>query len=396
MGVRANEISQWSIEHWGTVDLESRLFFDEPLYAGQKRNDLSLTLKPTLYFEGSGNGSFTFTPFLKVDGSDSKRTHADIREAYYLTYGFLDDIEWELRLGIDQVFWGTAESNHLVNIVNQTDLVDDSGGDEKLGQPMIHGTLSGEWGTLDLFVLPFHRPRTFPGSAGRLRSAIPIETNKSSIKYEHSSGRRHIDLAARFSNSIGPLDFGVSAFRGTSREPHLTPVGSPPVIVQNYNLIEQVGLDLQLTLGAFLGKAELRSRNGFAETGSDKVSHNAFVVGGEYSIYGIFESDADLTLLAEWSQDERRGQASASLQNDVFVAARYALNDIGDTNMTAAIVDDLDYDTRTLSLEFNRRLTDSASLSLEAFKFLSKDMSDLSSWQIRNDDHLAVQIRYSF
>ena len=402
-GPGAADLDEWTSEYWGTASLESRLFADKPLYPGQKRNDFGLTLKPTLYFEGPEGDSFTFTPYLRVDGSDSKRTHGDIREAYYLTFGWLDDIEWELRVGIDQVFWGTAESNHLVNIVNQSDLVDHPNGEEKLGQPMVHGTVSGDWGTVNLLVLPYHRPRTFPGASGRLRPGWPVRTDGNSIVYEHRSGKRHVDFAARYGNSVGALDFGVSAFKGTSREPLLKPAGNdgntppgPTHLVQHYNLIEQVGLDLQLTLDAFLGKAEIISRKGFAETGSRKSTHNAFVIGGEYAIYGVFESDADLTLLAEWSQDERRADATTALQNDVFLAARYALNDVEDTSMTAAIVEDLDYDTRTLNLEFSRRLSDTVSVSLEAFKFLRTDKRDRQTWQVRDDDYLAVNLKYGF
>lgn len=324
----------------------------------------------------------------------------------------MEDTEWELRVGIDQVFWGTAESNHLVNIVNQSDVVDHPNGEEKLGQPMVHGTLSGDWGTVNLLALPYHRPRTFPGASGRLRPALPVRTGGNSIVYEHRSGQRHVDLAARYGNSVGALDFGISAFKGTSREPLLVPFCSdntpvpmngtcdapnfPTHMVQRYNLIEQVGLDLQLTLDAFLGKAEVISRKGFAGTGSGKSTHNAFVIGGEYAIYGVFGSDADLTLLAEWSQDERRAAATTALQNDVFLAARYALNDVEDTSMTAAIVEDLDYDTRTLNLEFSRRLSDTVSVNLEAFKFLRKDIRDRQTSQVHGDDYLAVNLKYGF
>ena len=218
---QSEEFSDWSTEYWGTVGLEGRMFLNPPAWPGQKSNDVSLTIKPTLYLEGPESGSITITPYARIDGSDRNRTHLDIREAYYLVYGSLEETEWELRLGIDQVFWGTAESNNLVNVVNQTDLVDNPGGKEKLGQPMIHGTLSGEWGSLGLLVLPYHRPRTFPGTAGRLRPRFPISAEN--IQYESTSKERNIDLAARYSNSFGPLDLGLSVFDGTSREPWLTP-----------------------------------------------------------------------------------------------------------------------------------------------------------------------------
>ena len=374
--------------------MESRLFFKDPLYPGQRRHDLSLTVEPTLYLEQIDGGSITFTPHLRVDDSKDGNLSADIREAYYLTYGYFGDTEWELRLGIDQVFWGTAESNNLVNIVNQTDLAADPSGDAKLGQPMAHGTLAGDWGTLDLLVLPFHRPRTFPGAEDRLRPALPVESRRHTIKYEHRSGDRHIDLAARYGHSIGPLDFGISGFKGTSREPLLGISGF--ALTQQYNQIEQVGLDLQLTLDDFIGKAEFINRTGFAGSGTGKSTYNAFVVGGEHSIYGVFDSDADLTLMAEWSMDSRRAQATTPLQNDLFLGARYALNDVDDTDFTAAIIEDLDYATRGLNLIFTRRLTDSLSLEMEAQTFLATDQKDLQMWQVRNDDFIAVNLTVGF
>ena len=374
--------------------MEGRLFPEKPLYPGQRRHDLSTTIEPTLYLEQLDGSSITFTPHLRVDDANGGEFSADVREAYYLTYGYFDETEWELRLGIDQVFWGTAESNHLVNIVNQTDYAADPSGDAKLGQPMAHGTLAGDWGTLNLLVLPFHRPRTFPGAEDRLRPALPIESRRKTIKYEHPSGARHIDLAARYGHSIGPLDFGISGFKGTSREPLLGLEGFS--LTQQYNQTEQVGLDLQLTLDDFIGKAEFISRRGIYGPGADKSTYHAFVVGGEHSIYGVFDSDADLTLLAEWSKDSRSELATNPLQNDLFLGARYALNDVDDTGFTAAIVEDLDYATRSLSLKFSRRLTDSVSLEMEAYSLLGSDYRDLQMWQIRNDHFVAVSLNIGF
>ena len=73
-------------------------------------------------------------------------------------------------VGINSVFWRVVESNHLVDILNQTDLIEDIDGEEKLGQPMISLSTQQDWGGLSLFVLPWFRERTFPSEEGRLRS----------------------------------------------------------------------------------------------------------------------------------------------------------------------------------------------------------------------------------
>ena len=114
-------------------------------------------------------GGLPLSPFFRYDNADSRRTHADLREAYFLLFGEIGNGEWELRVGIDQVFWGVTESQHLVDIVNQIDLVEHPNGETKLGQPMVNITYSSDWGIVEFFVLPYHRARTFPGSSGRLR-----------------------------------------------------------------------------------------------------------------------------------------------------------------------------------------------------------------------------------
>ncbi len=390
----AEEFQDWTVESWGTVTFGSRIFLDDPAYPGQKDGQPSLIFEPTVYLESVEGNSFTLTPFILIDGTDSNRTHVDLREAYYLTFGSIGESEWELRLGIDQVFWGTAESNNPVNVINQTDFVVHPNGESKLGQPMIHGTLTGDWGMLDVIVMPYHRPRTFPGIKGRFRAPFPVQTSSKQIKYASSSGRNNIDLAARYSNSLGALDFGVSFFDGTSRDPSLVPLpdGEMPTFQQHYNLIKQFGLDVQLTMGAFLGKAEWITR----EDITAKTRYHASVIGGEFAIYGIFDSDADLTLFAEWNHDTRGEEATTPLQDDLFFATRYAFNDIMDTEITLAFIDDLDYDTKTLNIEFNRRLSDSFSLTAEVFKFIEEDSKDRQSSNIVNDEYVSLEISYSF
>ncbi len=443
MATGAEESGDWEAETWGTVNTTTRLFFDSPLDPQQSRHHASLAFEPTLYLENLDGQSFTFRPHIRAGESGTNAAGLDIREAYFLTYGNTEAFEWELRLGIDQVFWGTAESNNLVNIVNQTDFAADRSGDSRLGQPMIHGTIAGDFGILNLLVLPYHRPRTFPGRKGRLRPQQWVSDRSSDIRYTHEDGDNHIDFAARYGTTIGSLDVGVSAFKGTAREPTLAlknptaydrekPQNAtnprvqcydeksdlaqslapdpPDRLLQCYRQIEQVGLDLQLTLGDFLGKAEAITRSGFEtitstinpenmefDHKSDTSAYKAFVIGGEYSFYGIFESDADLTLFGEWSQDQRRESATTAFQNDLFLAARYNWNDAEETSFTAAVIDDLDYPTRSLSLLFERRLSDSVSIDIESFWFLrSPNDQDNALYPLRDDKFVEVSLVYGF
>ena len=46
----------------------------------------------------------------------------------------------ELRVGIGRVFWGVTESYKLVDVINQTDLVENVDHEDKLGQPLVNLT----------------------------------------------------------------------------------------------------------------------------------------------------------------------------------------------------------------------------------------------------------------
>ncbi|CAK2507010.1 exported hypothetical protein [Vibrio crassostreae] len=101
-GFSSEFVEQITPELAGQFNLEHRQFFSEGLQ-GQDKEQSSLVLQPEFYWEQQeGNGSFTFTPFYRLDSEDDERTHGDVREALYLTYW--DD--YELRAGVGKVFWG--------------------------------------------------------------------------------------------------------------------------------------------------------------------------------------------------------------------------------------------------------------------------------------------------
>ena len=386
----------------GRVAVESRWFPQTAAHDGQRNHNAGLVAEPKLYLQVAGSTGFTLAPFFRTDAADPARTHGDLREAYLLLSGPLGASEWELRLGVDRVFWGVAEARHLVDIVNQTDLVDHPNEKTKLGQPMAHLTFSGDWGAAELFAISYHRLRPFPGRAGRLRPEFRIDNDLAT--YESGAKEWHLDFAARYSHSFGPLDLGLSVFDGTSREPIMRPAAIrivqgqpvPGALAPHYEQIRQFGLDAQLTVEAWLLKLEAIHRSGASNTAGRKEAYAAFVVGGEYTFNGIFETDADLSLLAEWMIDGRRRRATNQYQNDLFLGARLAFNDVQGAEFIAGALLDLDTRTRTLNLEFNRRLTDSVSVTAEAVLLLQVDRADTIVHQTRRDSFIALNLTYSF
>ena len=306
-----------ALEVSGRVEIEPRAFLHAPEHRRQKHHALSFAVQPEFYHSfDDDRQSLVFTPFVRLDTADDRRSRFDVRE---LMYQRVFD-EFELRAGIGRVFWGVTESYHLVDVINQTDLVETIDLDEKLGQPLLNLTLARDWGVLDAFVLPGFRERTYPGREGRLRSEPFVDTSRAT--YESGAGRDRVDLAVRWSNAIGDFDIGVAHFRGTSREPRLLPVhvcadgssaspfrcppSAPPVelvLAPRYEVVDRTSLDLQATKDATLWKLEALHESGRGGT------YVAWVGGFEYTWYGINDSDSDLGLLVEHLFDGRGGRA---------------------------------------------------------------------------------------
>ncbi|MEQ1668360.1 MAG: hypothetical protein ABL868_07910, partial [Sulfuriferula sp.] len=337
------------------------------------QDEPSIVIQPSYFNEwNEGKNAFSFKPFYRWDDRDDARTHFDLRELVWRTnYGDKDQ-PWSLRVGIDKVFWGVAESHHLVDIINQTDLVEDPKGEQKLGQPMARTSFSNDWGTWDLFVLPYFRERTFSGAEGRLRT--PTTLVRAPIQYESSAKQNHMDYAARWSRRLDKLELGLSYFRGTGRDPRIVQLDSlqtaenPLGLQVNYDLISQIGLDANYLVGDWILKLEAIERN------SNFQRYYAYVTGVEYTFNGIFNSQMDITHYVEYNYDSRTGTDSAPvLDNDVFIGFRLAMNDEKSTEIKVGVMTDVGHASRTTRVEINRRLDDKWSI-----KFLGQGYHRIS------------------
>jgi hypothetical protein len=377
--------ASWDVA--GNVELQSRLFAEDALWPGQASQAAQVSVAATAelrWRNDEGNQRASVIPFLRWDSVDEERNLADLREVYWAWEG--DTLE--LLVGANTVFWGVTESVHLVDIVNQTDAAGDIDGEDKLGQPMVNLAWQQDWGLVSAYVLPYFRERNYPGVDGRLRTPLPVDTDRP--VYESSREENHVDVALRYSHYIGDVDIGLSVFSGTSREPRLVPADDAPVLLPHYDLIDQFGVDLQYTRDAWLWKLEAIARNGYSET------FTAAVGGFEYTLYQVGESAADLGLLLEYQYDGRGElEPFTTADNDVFAGLRLALNDTQDTSLLAGVA----YDTRTgetfFNVEAERRIGDSIALELRARAFSGADPRDLTYAVVR-DDYVQIQLAKYF
>ncbi len=374
---------QWS----GYLGAEFRYFPQDARDSRQHDENLSLLFEPEFYHEwDKGTQSLAFVPFFRLDQNDSERSHIDIRELTWLKAAE----SWEIRIGFRKVFWGVIEFQHLVDIINQTDLVENIDTEDKLGQPMINLALINDWGTVDLFVLPYFRERTFPGTEGRLRTQLVVDERLS--KFESSAKEKHVDLAIRYSHYFGDWDIGVSHFYGTSRDPRLIPtINTSGTIVLSpfYDIINQTSIDLQATKGNMLWKLEALHRSG-----QDKT-YNALAGGFEYTFVGIFGSAVDLGLLGEYHYDGRGESAPTIFEDDIGTGMRLAFNDAQSSQVLMGLIWDRNTNGKFLNIEASRRIGNDWMLEIES-RFLFDQSSSDPAFAISRDDYLELFLTYNF
>ena len=372
----------------GSVFVEARLFPNAPAFPDQRdvTASPSLVLEPEWLWESrSGNRQVRIAPFVRFDAHDPNRTHFDLREAGVL---FLSD-RWTVFAGVGKVFWGKTEAHHLVDIVNQTDGVEDIDGEDKLGQPMVNATLEFDSGAVDVFLFPVFRERTYAGDRGRLRGPLPLAGD---AVYDADAGRWHQDVAVRLSWFVGEIDLGVSAFRGTSREPRLVPVtiDARSTLRPHYDLIDQVSIDAQWTRGATLWKLEALTRGGHG------ARFGATTFGLEHTFFNLGPGAADLGVLGEVMLDGRDATAPiAVFDHDVFVGARWAFNDVSDTSLLGGPVVDYRTGEVVTFVEIERRFGDRWRVGLEG-RWLLNTEHPAPLHGLRQDDVLTLWLSRYF
>lgn len=375
----------------GYVQAELRAFPQAPQF--DRQNDAriggSIAIQPELRAD-VGDVRFTLIPFARWDSMEKGRwggrTNADLREANL----YLQAADWDLTVGLGKVFWGRAESRNVVDIVNQTDLAEDSDGDEKLGQPMVQFNYLTDFGQFGAFVMPGFRDRRFVDGLNRYGAPLPIDADDP--EFESGLGRAHPDIAVVYSHFIDEFDFRLSHFYGHGREPRLVAntQGAELALAPEYDLIHQTGFDGQATFGPWLWKLEAIHRRGQGDP------FFATTAGVEYTLYQIAESRADLGLIAEHLYDGRDDRAPVTpFDHDLFVGARLALNDTADTEIIAGGIVDLESGTTQAAVEVETRLSERWAIAADGRAFIAAE-DDPALAAVKNDHMIQIRLNRYF
>lgn len=377
--IAADDGTRVRSELTASLAIDARWFPEKGLLATQRELYPGLVgeVRSTGELKG-GRHRWVAALFGRTETGNSDRTHLEVREAAW-TY---DAVRWRIQGGILQRSWGVAESNPLVDIVNQRDLLETPDIHAKLGQPGLSWAVESGNAGFELLGLTLHRPRAFESSAGRFHASGVASTPT----YEGEGGPRRIDLAGRGTIRSGGLDLGVTLFHGTSREPVFLRDGVPRPY---YRLRTQLGIEAQMVLGAALLKVELVRR---AE--ADTLT-TAAVLGGEYTIGNVAGSGGDLVVIAEASWDERGRWTPTGLDRDLFLAMRWSPNDAASTDLTIAGMFDQVVGHQITRIEARRRWREHWKLTTELYLISRQRPSD-AGYAVRRDSYVRVSAARHF
>lgn len=365
----------------GEVKAEYRYYPNEGEYGNNAKHHGSIVIKPEYSLSWDNDRKVvSFVPFVRLDQRDTDRSHYDIRELSMVSsWSYL-----ELRIGISKVFWGVTESQHLLDVINQSDFVENPDGEQKLGQAMINPALVTPAGNFELFILPYFRERTFSGENGRYRSAVLVDTERAEFTDEDEN--QHIDVALRWSANWQDLEWAASYFTGTDRDPDFRFDATSNKLIPVYGQSRQLGLELQYIYKDLLAKAEVLRKDSFVYD-----YYSAATVGIEYTLSNIAKG-MDIGLLYEWLYDSR-DQASATAMVDAsFYGSRVAVNDEASTQiLLGAIFSNETADLSLFRVEASRRIHQSISLGVE-MNFIGSPPQDSMLFQFRLDDYIQTTL----
>jgi len=373
----------------GAIGIWGRSFPQSPQWDGESNAVLWPNVEGWVKAEYSWNGGkdrFNFMPYARKDFIGS-RSLVDVKEGYFLHTGD----GWSVLAGINTVHWGVTESRHLVNIINQADYAWSIDGDELLGQPMVNANFTTSMGTLSLYGLFGFRPLQDYDAKDRFRT--PLVPDGHTILA--SDIEQNVNFAGRFNSTFplfgGSIDAAVSYFNGVGREPRYvllaaTSPSSLPRLTSYYDLINQGGLEIVGTFNSLQLKFEGIIRHEYGET------YAATVAGFEYTFFNVWNSGADVGLVAEHLTDNRSMlQPPTFYAHDVFIGGRFTFNDSSDTNLLGGILynyqDSAEYATARLST----RIRDDLSLTLEGRYFIYAPPEDYLYW-ILHDSYVQARI----
>ncbi|GHU61459.1 hypothetical protein FACS189445_3480 [Spirochaetia bacterium] len=243
---------------------------------------LDIKFKGKLNFQAEGtNAKAVINLNVSAPEEDFIDGVLSIDEAYLRAYFGNFEIEGGLR----KLTWGKADSNGPLDVINPFDYSEFINLTDlmkiKLPRPLIHGSYRiGSFSKLEAVVLPWFAPhriaetgRWAQSAASPIPLTVPSDDELRKLKYAQAG--------ARFTTTIGPVDFGAQYFYGRMYQPSTQVIFNgmfPAGIDLDYNRYHQIGIDYAQVIAGFNLRAEVTANLTDDFAGDDGAVQNPAIL----------------------------------------------------------------------------------------------------------------------
>jgi len=338
----------------------------------------------------------------------TSRTFARVDELYG-KYDFEND---SIKAGKSIEFWGALEVRNIVDGFNPLDFRNDIYSKDKLGVYNIAYSHYTENGELSFIAKLYEQEQPmadypyvyeffpkFVNYDGTLNTQESKYRPSLYLKYSGSTDTEYaLDYAFIFENG-----YDSQRYFTTDTPSHLeagVDFAKPTEFVQEAYIVNKIMSFNTLVVNSTLIKLEALYA---------KVDDNAYVgdyshigLGVEQTLENIYES-ASLGLIAEYYRYDTYEDGKYSdielfetMQNDLFVGARYSFNNANDSSFIGGGIFDLEYNEESYYLKFESRAWESFKVDIE-YDLIIPSTTDLTAYALLGKhERLAMNIAYYF
>ena len=399
------------IEVNGHLDLDVQAYLQKP----EDKNKNSITAKQTVEINYSKDDLTIFSKLYAQEAyydltqnKQTDRTFARVDELY-LKYDFENDA---IKAGKTIEFWGALEVRNIVDGFNPTDFRNDFYANDKLGVYNLQYSHYTESGELSAIVKLYEQEQPMADFPYVYNFFPKFVTYDGTLNSEKSKYRPSIYL--KYSGSTDTeyaLDYALIYENGydsqryftTPTPNHLKPgpdFAKATTFTQEAYIVNKIMTYNTLVVDATLYKLEALYAKVDGDENIGDYSHIG--LGVEHTIENFYESAA-LGLIAEYYRYDTYEENKYSdlelfetMQNDLFIGARYSFNNANDSSFIGGGIFDLEYDEQSYYLKFESRAWDSYKISME-YDLIIPSETDLTAYALLGKhERLAINIAYHF
>ena len=397
----------------GHLDLDSQIY----LTKANDKNANSFTASQTLELTYTHDNLTVFSKLYAQEAyydftgefQKTKRTFVRLDELC-VKYDFENDA---IKVGKSIEFWGSLELRNIADAFNPNEFRDDLFSTNKLGVWNIQYSHYTQTGEISLIVkldeqeqkmaeypyVYYFFPK-FVTYNGALTTQDGVNRPSVFLKYSGSTDTEYaLDYSVIFENG-----YDSQRYFSTNTPDNLDRIkstfGQPTSFVQNAYIVNKIITYDTLVVGSTLFKLEALYAKVDEDENVGDYSHIA--LGVEHTLENFYESAA-LGLIAEYYrydtfEKNKYGDLELfeTMQDDLFIGARYSLNNANDSTLVGGGIFDLEYDEQVYYLKGESRLLDSFKVSLDYY-YIVASKSDQTAYAFLGDhQRVAVNIAYHF